>query len=69
MSSEEDNTALRPEAQSTGTDATPRKRAATKAAKKVAKKAVKKRAAKEIAAAKSPDPGQADLFTPGEVSP
>ena len=69
MSSEEDNTALRPEAQSTGTDATPRKRAAKKAAKKVAKKAVKKHAAKEIAAAKSPDPGQADLFTPGEVSP
>lgn len=69
MSSEEDNTALRPEANSTGTDATPRKRAATKAAKKAAKKAVKKRAAKKTATVKSADSGQADLFTPGEVSP
>lgn len=72
MSSEEENNALPTEATSTGTEA-PRKRAtkkaAKKAAKKVAKKATKKRAAKKTVKKSATSEAQADMFTPGEITP
>jgi transcription termination factor Rho len=76
MSSDEENNLLSPEGNST-TAATPRKRAtkkatkkaAKKATKKAAKKAVKKRAAKKTSARKVVDAVQADMFTPGEITP
>jgi transcription termination factor Rho len=68
MSSEESNNDLPMEA--TSTDEAPRKRPAKKATKKrAAKKAAKKTAAKKRGAKKAADADQADMFTPGEISP
>jgi len=68
MSSDESNNDL--PAEDSSTDAAPRKRAAKKATKKrAAKKAAKKGAGSKGAGRTSSDDAQADMFTPGEISP
>jgi transcription termination factor Rho len=73
MSLDPDNNNLPSEDSSTTADSSPRKRAAKKATKKAvkkaAKKATKKRATKKVVAEKSSGAEQADMFTPGEISP
>ena len=68
MSSDESTNDL--PAEDISTEAAPRKRAAKKATKKrAAKKAAKKRAAKKNTRREASDDQQADMFTPGEISP
>jgi len=69
MSSDEENYTLPQEVTSTAAEATPRKRATKKAAKKAAKKATKKRAVKKRTERQASADTQADMFTPGEITP